>query len=112
MRRTRTRFASLDCPCAADSPSLNLEARALAHRLLDQVQNLLAFLDGAVLPGELELDLAANIAAAEGLLARAVTAIEAAGPQWEFSGHQIRRPLGLGISRALLASLLYLSLDE
>ena len=41
----------------------------------------MAFLDGAELPGELELDVAANIAAAEGLLARAVTAIEAAGPQ-------------------------------
>jgi hypothetical protein len=37
------------------------------------------FLDGADLPAELELDISANVAAADGLLARAVTSIEISG---------------------------------
>jgi hypothetical protein len=55
-------------------------ARGLAHCLLDRAAELAGFLDGADLPPELELDVSASIAAAEGLLARAVTAIEAGAP--------------------------------
>jgi hypothetical protein len=55
-------------------------ARARALRLLDRVQDLVGFLDAAELPAELDLDVAANLAAADGLLARAVQAIEAVGP--------------------------------
>jgi hypothetical protein len=54
-------------------------ARALAHRLLHQVEDLVGFLDGADLRGELELDVSANLAGALGMVDRAVRAIEAAG---------------------------------
>jgi hypothetical protein len=45
-----------------------------------KTRELAGFLDGADLPPELELDVAANLAAADGLLVRAIQAIEAAGP--------------------------------
>jgi hypothetical protein len=55
-------------------------ARAFAVRLRDGTAELAGFLDVAELPAELELDIAAHLAAADGLVERAVNAIETAGP--------------------------------
>jgi hypothetical protein len=45
------------------------------------VAELAGFLDsGADLPAQIELDVSASLAAADGLVTRAVVAIEAAGP--------------------------------
>jgi hypothetical protein len=60
---------------AARRPSTPL---AFAVRLRDHAAELAGFLDGAELPAQLELKIAANLAASEGLLARATQAIEAA----------------------------------
>jgi hypothetical protein len=54
-------------------------AHTLAVRLRDRAAELAGFLDGADLPAELHLDVAANLAAAEGMVVRATKAIEAAG---------------------------------
>jgi hypothetical protein len=62
------------------APTRPATAHTLAVRLRDRAADLAGFLDGAGLPAELELDVAANLAAAEGLLAKAEKAIEAAGP--------------------------------
>jgi hypothetical protein len=62
------------------APRRHSTACVLAHRLLDRAAELAGFLDGAVLPPDLELEVAAGCAAADGLLARAVGMLEAAGP--------------------------------
>jgi hypothetical protein len=55
-------------------------AHALAVRLRDRAAELAGFLDSAELSAQLELDVAANLAGAFGMLAKAECAIEAAGP--------------------------------
>jgi hypothetical protein len=56
-------------------------AHALALHRRDCAGELAGFLDGALLPADLELDVAANLAGALGMLDRAARAIETAGPQ-------------------------------
>jgi hypothetical protein len=65
----------------AHTPTHQAAALTLAVRLRDTASELAGFQDGAELPPQLELDVAANLAAADGLLARALQVIEASRPR-------------------------------
>ncbi len=56
-------------------------ALTIAERIRDRAAELAGFLEGSTtLPAEVALDVAANLAGAEGMLIRAVQAIERVGP--------------------------------
>jgi hypothetical protein len=67
-------------PAGSAPAARSSTARVLAGRLCDRAAEVAGFLDSAELPAGVELDVAACIAAADGLLSQAMKAIENAGP--------------------------------